>query len=72
MQGMVTERLKLMHELWEKNLSDTTIEAVVRAIENTRVSQGHREAEQKAIELKAIVDSSKTEQELLQKLNQLK
>lgn len=72
MKDRVIERLKLMHELWERNLSNTTIEAIVQLLENTRLNKGHSKAEEIAKELLTLIESGISEAELLNKLNQMK
>ena len=72
MQTQTIDRLKLMHELWARNLSNTTIEAIVQVVENTRIAQGHSKAEAKAKELRLLIESEISETEILKKLNQMK
>lgn len=70
MQTQTIERLKLMHELWARNLSDTTIEAIVQIMESMRTEQGHSEAEAK--EIRELIETGISEAELLKTLNQIR
>ena len=60
-----------MHELWEMELSDDTIEAVVQIIEHTRINCGHDGAEAKAKEIRMLIETGISEAELMEKLNQM-
>ncbi len=72
MKTPTIDRLKLMHELWERKLSDTTIEAIVQVLESTRINQGHPRAEEVAKEIRGLIEGGLDETELLKKLNQKK
>ena len=72
MKEPTIDRLLLMHELWERKLSDTTIEAVVQIIERTRIEQGHSKAEAVAKEIREIIETENSESGVLKKLNQMK
>ena len=72
MVAPVIERLKLMHEELVRNFSDTTSEAITQIIESLRINQGHGAAEEKAKEIRELIESGLGETELLQKLNQMK
>lgn len=72
MKETTIERLILMHELWEWNLSDTTIETIVQIIENIRINHGHDKAEAKAKEIRLLMETGISEAEFLQKLEQMK
>ncbi len=65
------ERLRLMRELWEMNLSDTTIEAIVQIIESTRIKQGHNEAEAKALKIRTKIEEGISEAQILEFLKQI-
>ena len=62
----------IIRSLSNMDLQESTVKRVLSIILDTKKKYGEEAAEQKATELKAIVDSSETEQELLQKLNQMK
>ena len=66
------ERLKLMHELWKRKFSNTTIEAITQIIESTRINRGHLAAEEKAKEIRELIEQELSEAVLLQKLDQMK
>lgn len=66
------DRLKLMHEVWEKKLSDGMVEAIVQIVERTRINQGHLAAEEKAKKIRELIEQELSEAELLQKLDQMK
>ena len=63
---LIIRSLKRLH------VQDTTAERVLSIILDTRKKLGEEAAEQKATELMEMVDSSKTEAELLQKLDKMK
>ena len=65
-------RILIIRSLKRMDLQESTVERVLSLITNIYKKHGEEAAEQKATELMAIVDSSETEQELLQKLNQMK
>lgn len=65
------DRLKLLHELWARKLSDDTVEAVVQILESTRINQGHEAAEAKAKELRLLIETEISEEELLKKLKEV-
>ena len=71
MKAPVIERLLLLHELWARNLSDTTIEAVVQILERTRIEQGHSKAEAVAKEIREIIETENSESGILKKINQM-
>ena len=71
MQIPTIDRLKLLHELWERSLSDVVIEAVVQNIEYIRKNQGHSAAESKAKEIRLLIETGITESELLKQLKQM-
>ena len=66
------DRLKLMHEVWERKLSDDMVETIVQIIESTRINQGHLAAEEKAKEIRELIEQEPSEAVLLQKLDQIK
>ena len=44
MEVQVIERLKLMHEEFERNFSDATVEAITQIIKDIRINEGHNRA----------------------------
>lgn len=68
---MTMERLKLMHELWERELSESTREIIVRILKNTRINQGHEDAEVKAKRIHNWLEANIAEEELVRKLNRM-
>ena len=70
MEVQVRERSRLTHELLERNLSNTTIEVVSQIMESTRKEQGHSKAEAKAKEIRELIETGISEEQLLQKLKQ--
>ena len=66
------ERLKLMHEELVRNFSNATTEAITQIIESTRINQGHLAAEEKAKEIRELIEQELSEAVLLQKLDQIK
>ena len=62
----------IMRSLSNMELHRSTVERVLSIILDTKKKYGVEAAEQKATELMELVDSSKTESELLSKLNQMK
>lgn len=62
----------IMKSLRSLDSQENTIEKVYSIILNTKKKQGKEAGEQKATELMKIVDSCKTETELLQKLDQMR
>ena len=62
----------IMRSLSNMDLHKSTVERVLSIILDTKKKHGEEAAEQKATELMELVDSSKTESELLSKLNQMK
>lgn len=59
----------IIRSLSNMELQESTVKRVLSIILDTKKKYGEEAAEQKATELMEIVESSKTEQELLQKLN---
>ena len=68
---MTMERLKLMHELWERELSDSTREIIVQILKNTRINQGYEKAEIKAKRIRNWLESNVAEVELVRKLKRM-
>ena len=64
-------RILIIRSLDKKDLQESTVKRVLSIITNTHKKHGEEAAEQKATELMEIVESSETETELLQKLNQM-
>ena len=62
----------IIRSLNKMELQESTVKRVLSIITDTNKKYGTEAAEQKATELMEIVESSKTEQELLNKLNQMK
>ena len=62
----------IIRSLSNMELQESTVKRVLSIILDTKKKYGEEAAEQKATELMEIVESSKTEQELLQKINQMK
>ena len=69
--NMTMERLKLMHELWERELSDSTREIIVQILKNTRINQGYEKAEIKAKRIRNWLESNVAEVELVRKLKRM-
>ena len=61
----------IIRSLGNMELQESTVERVLSIILNTKKNYGEKAAEQKATELMTIVESSITEQKLLNKLNQM-
>ena len=62
------ERILLLHELWERKLSDDTVDIVADIVARTRIEQGHLEAEAISKEIHEILDTGISESELIRKL----
>ena len=60
----------IIRSLSNMDLQESTVERVLSIILDTKKKYGEETAEQKATELMELVESSETEAELLQKLNQ--
>ena len=65
-------RILIIRSLGKKDLQESTVKRVLSLISNTTKKHGPEASEQLATELIEIVDSSETEQELLNKLDQMK
>lgn len=65
-------RIRIIRTLKKKDLQESTVKKVLSIITDTHKRYGEEAAEQKATELIEILESSKTEEELLKKLNQMK
>ena len=65
------ERLKLMHELVKRKLSRKTIETIAKFIENTFNAYGYVKAEEKAKQIRELIETGISEAELLRKLTLL-
>ena len=61
----------IIRSLSNMELQESTVKSVLSIILNTKKKYGEEAAEQKATELMEIVDSAKTEQELLEKLKEM-
>ena len=66
----IIERSKLMRAEWARNFSDTTTEFITQIIERTLKNQGHSKAEEKAKEIRELIESGLEETELLKKIKQ--
>ena len=64
----IIERHKLIRAEWARNFSDATMEAITRIIVSTRINLGHCEAEEKAKELRELIESGISETDFLQRL----
>ena len=64
-------RILIIRSLSKKDLRESTVKKVLSIITSTHKKHGEEAAEQKATELMEIVDSAKTEQELLEKLKEM-
>lgn len=64
MKEPVIERVKLWHTLFERKRSDTMIDAIMQIIERTRIEQGHTKAEEKAKEIRGLIETGISEPEL--------
>lgn len=67
----IIERSKLMRAEWARNFSDTTTETITQIIVSTRINQGHEAAEAKAKELRLLIETEISEEELLKKLKEV-
>lgn len=65
------ERWKLLRTIWDATLSDITIEKITQIIERTRIEKGHVSAEAVAKEIRLLIESGISEEELLDKLDQI-
>lgn len=61
----------IIRSLSNMELQESTVKSVLSIILNTKKKYGEEAAEQKATELMEIVDSAKTEQELLEKIKEM-
>ena len=61
----------IIRSLSNMELQESTVKRVLSIILNTKKKYGEEAAEQKATELMEIVDSAKTEQELLEKIKEM-
>ena len=64
-------RILIIRTLEKKDLQESTVKRVLSIITNTHKKHGEEAAEQIATKLMKIVEASKTEAELLQKLDQM-
>ena len=71
MKEPTIERLLLFHEIWKRNLSDDTLEAIVQIVERTRIDQGHTKAEDAAKKIRIILEAENSEEVILQKIEQI-
>ena len=62
----------IIRSLDNMELQESTVKRVLSIILDTKKKYGEEASEQKATELMEMVDSSKTEAELLQKLDKMK
>lgn len=62
----------IIRSLSNMELQESTIKRVLSIIVDTKKKYGEETAEQKATELMKLVETSKTEKELLSKLDQMK
>ena len=65
-------RILIIRSLSKKDLQESTVKRVLSIISTTTKKYGEEASEKKATELMELVESSKTEEELLNKLNQMK
>ena len=62
----------IIRTLSNMDLQESTVKRVLSIILDTKKKYGEEASEQKATELMKIVEASRTEEELLNKLNQMK
>ena len=68
MKILTIERVKLMHEEFERNFSDTTVELITHILESVRINEGHQQAEKEAKEIRELIESEINEADLLTRL----
>ena len=68
MKIQTIERVKLLHEEFERNFSDATMEVITQILESVRINAGHDKAEKEAKEIRELIESGIEETELLKKL----
>ncbi len=69
---MARSQILILDSLSKKDLQESTVNRVLRIILDTAKRYGEESAEEMATKLMEIVESSETEAEILQKLNQMK
>ena len=67
----VIERSKLLRAEWARNYSDNTTDIITDIIVKARESKGHDAAEAVAKEIRLLIESGISEEELLDKLDQI-
>ena len=72
MKIQTIERIRLMHDVFERKFSDATTEVITQIIESIRMNAGHDKAEEEAKELRELIESGIDETELLKKLVSVK
>ena len=67
-KSLTIERALLLKTFSEKNLSQNCLLNISKIIKNTRKHKGQRMAENKAKELRLMIETCKSEHEVLEKL----
>ena len=68
MKIQTIERIRLMHDVFERKFSDATTEVITQIIESIRMNAGHDKAEEEAKKLRELIESGIDETELLKKI----
>ncbi len=69
--GIGHERVMLLHTISERNLSNHMDDLIMQRIANSAPPKDHATREAEAARINAIIDSSKTEAEIMEKLSKL-
>lgn len=67
-KNLTIERASLLKTFSEINLSQNCLLEISKIIKNTRETKGQQMAENKAKELRLMIETCKSEQEVLEKL----